>query len=80
MIVAGRQPDSTGDTGQSYTISLGTETVASDVANQLELSQEPMEMLCAGELVHIPDGDKSQHSQPPEEDIIVLDPLSRTPQ
>ena len=36
-------------------------------------------MLWAGELVHVPDGNES-HSQPPEEDIIILDPPSRTPQ
>ena len=82
MIVAGRQPDGTGSNnveGQSDTVSLGTGTIASDVANLLDLSQEPMDMLWAGELVYVPDGNKSQHSQTPEEDIIILDPRSRTP-
>ena len=46
MIDAGRQPEGTGDNtaeGQSDTVSLGTGTVASDVANLLDLSQEPMD-------------------------------------
>ena len=38
-------------------------------------------MMWAGELVNVPDGDESQNSaQPPEADILILDPPSRPPQ
>ena len=74
--------------GHNDTVSLGTGTGASDmanlgtsdVANLLGLSQEPMDMLWDGELVHVPDTDESLIAQPPEADIIILDPPSRTPQ
>ena len=84
MIDAGRQPEARGANiaeGQIDTVSLGTGTVVSDVANLLDLSQEPMDVLWAGELVNVPDGDESLNSaQPPEADIIILDPPSRPPQ
>ena len=65
MIIAGRQPDGTGANtaeGQSDTVSLGTGTVASDVAKLLNLSQEPMDVLWDGELINVPDGDESPPS------------------
>ena len=83
MIDAGGQPEGTGSNnveGHSDTVSLGTGTAASGVANLLDLSQEPMDVLWDGELVHVPDGDESQLAQPPEDDIIILDPPNETRQ
>ena len=48
MIDAGRQPEGTGSNnveGHSDTVSLGTGTAASDVANILDLCQDPMDIL-----------------------------------
>ena len=81
MIHAGRQPEGTEANiaeGQSDSVSLGTGSVTSDVSNLLDVSQEPMEVIWAGELVNVPDGDDSQNSaQPPEADVVILDPQSR---
>ena len=45
------------------------------------MSQEPMDVIWAGELVNVPYGEESQNSaQPPEADVIILDPQSRPPQ
>ena len=78
MIDAGRQPEDTGANnakGQSDTVSLGTGSVAADAANLLDFSQEPMDVMWAGELVNVPDGDESLNSaQPPEADITSFFP------
>ena len=86
-IDAGRQPEGTGaninegQSGQSDSVSLGTGSVTSDVSNLLEVSQEPMDVIWAGELVNVPDGDETQNTaQPPEADVLILDPPSRPPQ
>ena len=43
--------------GQSDSVSLGTGSVTSDVSNLLDVSQEPMDVIWAGELVNVPDGE-----------------------
>ena len=83
MIDAGRHLEGTGSNnveGHSDTVSLGTGTAASDVANLLDLSQEPMDVLWDGELVHVLDGDESLIAHPPQDDIIILESPSGTPQ
>ena len=52
------------------------------MTNLLDVSQEPMEVVWAGEVVNVPDGDDGQDtSQPPAyADIVILNPQGRPTQ
>ena len=83
MIRAGRQPEGTGATiPESDTVSLGTGSVMSDVTNLLDVSQDPMEVIWAGEVVNVPDGNVGlDTSQPPAyDDVVILNPQGRQTQ